>query len=74
MRPMLTCLLFILILIGIYSCGKCHSGGHLHLQSRTWLPVKGKSKLTFVDSTNHVTTFAFKGVDTTGTGRNQALF
>lgn len=70
MRLILSCLLFILISISIYSCGKCHSGGHLHLQSRSWLPVKGKSKLTFVDSANRFTTFAFKGVDTTGTGHN----
>lgn len=71
MRPNLTSYLVILISITIYSCGKCHNGGHLHLQSRSWLPVKGKSKLIFVDSANNVSTFSFRGVDTTGTGRNR---
>ncbi len=71
MRLTLTNLLFILISIAIYSCGKCKDGGHLHLQSRSWLPVKGKSKLTFVDSANNVSTFRFRGVDTTGTGRSR---
>lgn len=71
MRPTLICLLFILISITIFKCGKCPGGGHLHLKSTSWLPVKGKSQLTFVDSANNTSIFPFKGVDTTGTGRNR---
>jgi hypothetical protein len=71
MKQTLTILLLIFCSTVLIQCGKCPRG-HLHLDStKSWLPLKGKTQLSFLDSAENLTNFPLKVIDTTVTVVNQ---
>ncbi len=58
-------LLFVHFLTTSFQCNKCRTGD-LHLDAtRSWLPLKGKTELAFLDNTGTLTNFKLHVVDTT---------
>lgn len=53
-----------------FRCQKCVSGTMSIGDSKTWLPLKGKTQLSFVDNSGSMTSFPLKVVDTTEAGLN----
>ncbi|MDN3657065.1 hypothetical protein QWZ08_15555 [Ferruginibacter paludis] len=60
-------ILIVEISFQLVGCGKCH-GGNLYLDnSRSWLPLKGKTQLTFLDETGQPKNFQTRVIDTAQT-------
>lgn len=63
-------LILIYLLTTSFQCGKCKNGD-LHIgSSRSWFPLKGKTKLTFRDNSSNLTDFPLLVIDTTEISTN----
>ncbi len=63
-------LLFLFCLTTSFQCQKCRTGTLKLNDTKTWLPLKGKTHLSFVDNTGSLTDFTLRVVDTTETALN----
>ena len=63
-------LLFIYCLTSSFQCKKCGTATLKLDNTKTWLPLKGKTQLKFVDNTGNLTDFQLRVVDTTETALN----
>ena len=64
-------LLFVFCLTTSFQCNKCRTGD-VHLDAtRSWLPQKGITQLTFVDKVGSLTNFKLQAVDTIEIAINQ---
>jgi hypothetical protein len=66
MKASSSILLFLIVIIsvGLAGCVKCRKGD-LHLDdSRSWLPLKGKTQLTFLNATSQPQNFQVHVIDT----------
>lgn len=58
-------LLLLCFLFTAFQCGDCETSDAYLDGSRSWLPLKGKTHLSFLDSSGKTTDFGLKVVDTT---------
>lgn len=63
-------LLFIYCVTSSFQCQKCGTGTLRIGDTKTWLPLKGRTQLSFVDNSGSLTNFPLKVVDTTETALN----
>lgn len=56
--------LTVIISIALVGCGKCRSGDRHLDDSRSWLPLKGKTQLTFLNETHQPQNFQVHVIDT----------
>ncbi len=62
--------LFAVCLTSSFQCQKCGTGTLRLDGTKSWLPLKGKTQLTFLDDGGVLTNFQLKVIDTTETALN----
>ena len=62
--------LFAFILTSSFQCQKCGTGTLSLDDTKSWLPLKGKTQLAFFDNLGSLTNFPLKVIDTTETSLN----
>ena len=63
-------LLFIYCVTSSFQCQKCGTGTLRIGDTKSWLPLKGRTQLSFVDNSGNLINFPLKVVDTTETALN----
>lgn len=63
-------LLSLFCLTTSFQCNNCSTGTLRLDQTKSWIPLKGKTQLRFLDNSNNVVDFQLKVVDTTETAAN----